>query len=104
MNSYTDESGFDGIVPAHPIECERTVGAKPIEYANGLVCLPEGYKEGEWWGHIVSTANEYAVVCNVRHTEALALKNHLCPASNAKGAPELEEHMASAHLRRAIID
>ncbi|MGO8502793.1 hypothetical protein AB9F35_15010 [Rhizobium leguminosarum] len=24
MNSYTDESGFDGIVPAHPIECEGT--------------------------------------------------------------------------------
>ncbi|NEH28156.1 hypothetical protein [Rhizobium ruizarguesonis] len=22
MNSYTDESGFDGVVPAHPIECE----------------------------------------------------------------------------------
>ncbi|TBG41879.1 hypothetical protein ELG77_08900 [Rhizobium leguminosarum] len=22
MNSYTDESGVDGIVPAHPIECE----------------------------------------------------------------------------------
>ncbi|WP_017993812.1 hypothetical protein [Rhizobium leguminosarum] len=23
MNSYTDESGFDGVVPAHPIECEN---------------------------------------------------------------------------------
>ncbi|MBY5594121.1 hypothetical protein HFO51_06515 [Rhizobium leguminosarum] len=22
MNSYTDESGFDGVVPAHPLECE----------------------------------------------------------------------------------
>ncbi|MGO6851614.1 hypothetical protein ACCS68_14560 [Rhizobium beringeri] len=24
MNSYTDEGGFDGVVPAHPIECQRT--------------------------------------------------------------------------------
>ncbi|MBB4345157.1 hypothetical protein [Rhizobium leguminosarum] len=36
MNSYTDESGFDGVVPAHPIECEGTalpdaISAEPEE-------------------------------------------------------------------------
>lgn len=94
------------MVPAHPIECERPtskpIDAKRIDYTNGLVWIPEGYKEGQWWGHIVSMGNEHAVVRNVRHTEAMALKNHLCPIVTARGAPELEEHLASAHLRASV--
>lgn len=30
MCSYTDESGFDGIVPAHPLECERPRMSEPV--------------------------------------------------------------------------
>ncbi|MEY9375981.1 hypothetical protein [Rhizobium leguminosarum] len=30
MCSYTDESGFDGVVPAHPIECEGPVRIKTM--------------------------------------------------------------------------
>ncbi|TBH23629.1 hypothetical protein ELG64_08990 [Rhizobium leguminosarum] len=30
MNSYTDESGFDGVVPAHPIECENPLRVRTM--------------------------------------------------------------------------
>lgn len=41
MNSYTDESGFDGVVPAHPIECEGPSMPKPMKIT-AAVKLVEG--------------------------------------------------------------
>ncbi|MEH2700235.1 hypothetical protein GFL93_09335 [Rhizobium leguminosarum bv. viciae] len=120
MNSYTDESGFDGVVPAHPIECDtphRTLEAAAMPSPS----IEDGYDAIRVAERIVDSFGRYMVKYGQPQLPEhllVALENEILVALNnladicevktdagdeavtaVRGAPELEEHLASAHLR-----